>query len=274
MSVLWRTQKKDESDKHDMTIMAAFSDGSISQYILPIGKTIWTHQEDNNGIFCMDQSPDQRYLVTAGSDCSLRLYDSENMDEPTILATLDASEPEHAERVFSVQFLKEDPNIILSGGWDNTIKIFDISQGGPIGHIFGPSLSGDSVDIFEDKMVTGSYRPEDSLQVWDWKKNEKVQTIDWEYGTNYSDNAYLNFARFNKTGKLIVAGGKNQEVKTFVKTINQDTLQEEPNFSMHMRQGNFGESVYCCRFMNNADSFAVGCGDGTVKIFNVTTTYH
>lgn len=34
--------------------------------------------------------------------------------------------PGHSNRVFSVKFDKDDENLLVSGGWDNTIQIWDL----------------------------------------------------------------------------------------------------------------------------------------------------
>ena len=53
----------------------------------------------------------------------------------------------HSNRVFSVKFHPEDPNVLLSGGWDNTIQIWDLRTGFSERSIYGPHLAGDSLDI-------------------------------------------------------------------------------------------------------------------------------
>jgi WD40 repeat protein len=32
----------------------------------------------------------------------------------------------HINRVFAVKFDKEDENLLISGGWDNNIKVWDL----------------------------------------------------------------------------------------------------------------------------------------------------
>jgi len=35
------------------------------------------------------------------------------------------SAPGHSNRIFCVKFHPNDPNVLLSGGWDTTIQIWD-----------------------------------------------------------------------------------------------------------------------------------------------------
>ncbi len=68
--------------------------------------------------------------------------------------------PGHSNRIFCVKFNPYDPNKIASGGWDNTIQIYDIRKKGPIASIYGPHICGDAIDFKNDgfTLLTGSYR--------------------------------------------------------------------------------------------------------------------
>jgi COMPASS component SWD3 len=35
-------------------------------------------------------------------------------------------EPGHSNRIFSVKFDKEEENLLISGGWDRSVKVWDI----------------------------------------------------------------------------------------------------------------------------------------------------
>ncbi|RHY34961.1 hypothetical protein DYB32_000530 [Aphanomyces invadans] len=89
----------------------------------------------------------------------------------------------HSNRVFSVKFHPLDENTIISGGWDNTIQIWDTRVGHSVRGIYGPhiagaahvqitnlpdglDLTGDAIDInAKNEILTGSWRPENPLEV-------------------------------------------------------------------------------------------------------------
>lgn len=48
--------------------------------------------------------------------------------------------------MFSVKFVHDNPNILMSGGWDSNLLIWDMRVGESVGSLFGPNLSGDSID--------------------------------------------------------------------------------------------------------------------------------
>lgn len=49
------------------------------------------------------------------------------------------------------------PKVLLTGGWDNTIQFWDMRVGHSVKSIFGPHLSGDSLDVCGDEILTGSW---------------------------------------------------------------------------------------------------------------------
>lgn len=47
--------------------------------------------------------------------------------------------------------------VLLTGGWDNTVQFWDMRVGHSVRSIFGPHLSGDSLDVCGDEILTGSW---------------------------------------------------------------------------------------------------------------------
>lgn len=74
--------------------------------------------------------------------------------------------PGHQNRIFSLKCHPNDNNILVTAGWDRSIKIYDIRDKAPIASIGGSAVSGDSLDIFDDMVVVGSYRNKDIMQMY------------------------------------------------------------------------------------------------------------
>jgi len=47
--------------------------------------------------------------------------------------------------------------MIYSGGWDKIVSVFDMRTTKPVAHITGPLIYGDTLDIKNGVIVTGSY---------------------------------------------------------------------------------------------------------------------
>ena len=103
----------------------------------------------------------------------------------------------HSNRVFAVCFHPLELDIILSGGWDNTIQIWDARVSGA-GHgavrsLFGAHLCGDALQVSPDGnyVISGSWRPDDALQVWDFRSGRLVSSIPF-LRSNSEVKPYLN----------------------------------------------------------------------------------
>jgi COMPASS component SWD3 len=69
-------------------------------------------------------------------------------------------EPGHSNRIQCVKYDKEDQNLLVSGGWDKTVLVWDIRTGEAVKSIFGPYIGGESLDIHDGIILTGSFQSE------------------------------------------------------------------------------------------------------------------
>jgi WD40 repeat protein len=61
--------------------------------------------------------------------------------------------PGHSSRVYCAKFDKEYPNLVLTGGWDYRVILWDLREGKPVNSIFGPLICGDGIDICEEVII-------------------------------------------------------------------------------------------------------------------------
>lgn len=86
----------------------------------------------------------------------------------------------HGNRIFSVKFF--DDNTLISGGWDSVIHIWDLRKGKSADSFYGPHIAGDSIDLKDNNILTGCYATKNQIQVWDMRKKDKIEEIDWSCG--------------------------------------------------------------------------------------------
>jgi len=107
-------------------------------------------------------------------------------------------------------------NIILSGGWDNTIQIWDARIGQSVRSIYGPHICGDALDIKNNVILSGSWSPKDALQLWDFGSGKLIQNIKWNRSDENTAPQMLYAASFSPDGNFIAAGGSgDNEGKVF-----------------------------------------------------------
>lgn len=126
----------------------------------------------------------------------------------------------HSNRVFSLKFFPEDDNTIVSGGWDNTLQIWDLRAGHSVRGIYGPHLAGDAIDINgRNEILTGSWRPESPLELWDFGSGKRLCVVPWNQSSVRAEPCFLYAAQFSKGpngAQLIAAGGSgSNEAKVF-----------------------------------------------------------
>lgn len=120
-------------------------------------------------------------MATAGKDKYIRLYD-EQTKSIVLKMKENGDMPGHSNRIFCVRFDPLNSNMLASGGWDNTVQIYDIRKKGTTGSIYGPHVCGDAIDYYNDgfTLLTGSYRQENVLELWDLRKMKKFRDIAWD----------------------------------------------------------------------------------------------
>jgi WD40 repeat protein len=121
------------------------------------GKCLHSIEDEGNQVYAMDYNAEGAKFVTAGKDTCLRVYDEATK---SLLLTMKGgmgysikSTPGHSNRIFTCKFHPNDENIVLSGGWDNTVQLWDLRIGYAVRSIYGPHICGDSLDIIDNQVA-------------------------------------------------------------------------------------------------------------------------
>lgn len=87
--------------------------------------------------------------------------------------------PNHTNRIFSVKGFKNDANLFFSGGWDGSVRIWDVRVGeAPVRKFGGPMVSADSLDLKNNVLLSGNYATQDIVQFWDFTTGALIKTLD------------------------------------------------------------------------------------------------
>jgi len=132
------------------------------------GNVLGRVEEPGNKIHNVVVRQDGLSFATCGSDLAVRVYDDHTNK---LTATLDHGDgintTGHSNSVFGLAWKPDDPNVLVSGGWDHTVLIWDLRVRRSVRSIYGPYVCGDSLDVKGDTILTGSWRHTNPLQLWD-----------------------------------------------------------------------------------------------------------
>lgn len=110
-------------------------------------------------------------------------------------------------RIFSLRCHPKNNNICVTGGWDGMMKIYDLRQKCPIASIGGFYGCGDSIDLFDDMIVTGSTRNQEVMQMFSLSQMSLVHTWDFNKYSKDRNTGHVLATRISKDGNFIFAGG-------------------------------------------------------------------
>lgn len=213
--VCWRPEAPDAPLRTRGILVSASTDGIIRQWHVQSGRCLheFGEKDKTKQFFCADYSHDGAMLVAGGLE-ELWLFDEETRKQMACMKGGDGVETAgHSNRVYAARFA---PNgMVVSAGWDSTVQFWDMRVGHAVRSIFGPEVSGDALDLSADgtRVLTGSHRGEDQLEIWDFDSGKRVEILPWRRHCADQNIApcFVFAARFLPPGpsgeQRVVAGG-------------------------------------------------------------------
>ena len=156
-------------------------------------------------------------------------------------------------RIYSILSHQNDENLVFTGSWDNTVILWDIRASNAAMVFGGPNISGDSIDMRENYLLTGAWRHKQPIEIWDIRKGDVVR------GTEWDNNDYCNIysAKFCQGNGYVVAGGAEfPAIKVFSNDLKPIT-----------RLGFFSQSVNSVAITNDGNLIVAADQSGSCQAF-------
>jgi COMPASS component SWD3 len=177
--------------------------------------------------------------------------------------------PGHKSRINSVCFHKNDStgnysNLLVSGGWDQRVVIYDIRTNKICATIFGPYICGDSIDMKDHVLLTGSFYTDSNIELWDLRNYKLLDSLDL---SKNELNVNIYAAQFSKLAgsNLIAIGSSNSNC---FRLYDVDLKEREKNIGMHsyMSTRYLEKPCYTLDFAKITGLVAFSGGDGKIRI--------
>lgn len=139
-------------------LIAVNSHGDLKHYHTTSGKVLNQTDPLNVGEYFLtcDYRPDGKAFLAAGNHGLVHVFDEQTRELTVTLQGGGTGHPGHSNRVVCAKYVPDDPNLIVSGGWDETVLIWDVRAGVVARKpITGVKICGDSIDIHDGFILTG-----------------------------------------------------------------------------------------------------------------------
>lgn len=162
-------------------------------------KSLFGHYPSILGrVFTVAFSPDNKILVSAGTDSHIKIWDVKGGGE---IGTLNG----HSSAVKCIKF-SPDGEIIASGDGHGIIKFWKLRTRKEIFSIKASSLPINSLAFSPDSQTVASGSDDHSINLWNVKTGKAVCAIG-----KHSDA--INSVAFSPDGKIIASAGDDQKIK-------------------------------------------------------------
>ncbi|XP_038060838.1 WD repeat-containing protein 38-like [Patiria miniata] len=216
-SIVFRPYK--EGDKSLNLLLATYASGMVKFWHTATGDCLHTTHEIRQTL-TVAYNKDHSMYITAGSDEKINVYDDKTRKkiftcQPSpSMSVMDG----HRFRVFSLKFHPDKVDEFVSGGWDDTVQFWDVRTEHSNRKICGPHVCGDAIDIdpYHNHIVTGSWRKDYNLQIWDYAKSNLIRTVPQDF-----NNSLLYCAQWLGKDHVLVGGCD----ANMVRVIDRGTLQ-------------------------------------------------
>lgn len=271
-SLRFRPEVKGQQTRH--VLLATYAHGEVRQYHVTSSKFMCSYKTDypnGNRIYASDYRFDGLQIAVAGREHSIKVFDAQTHEVVQTLQGGDGDKSSgHSNQIYSVKFHPTDKTVVLSGGWDDTVQIWDTRIGKSVRSIFGMHVAGDSVDAVGPEILVGAWQDKTPLGIYDLRNCKIIQDVNWGgagHMSTSSDSApsysscWIYSAQFGGKNLIGAGGTKSNEARTFERQGNAVKVAG--------RLSGFANGVSCLTFSPDESQMAVVSQDNLICVCDV-----
>ena len=162
----------------DDYVISVFKDGYILLYDVQSGEIIKMARHLGSNVISAAVDPYGEVFAIGCADGSIRVYDIENMQRTKALVKMTGrGATNQSSIIYDLIYHTEDSNYILSAVGNDRVLFWDTRTGNAERAIVGPHIRGHGIAMYDDRVVTASYRDSKQLEVWDFGTSKRIKEI-------------------------------------------------------------------------------------------------
>ncbi|KAJ7313890.1 hypothetical protein JRQ81_005668 [Phrynocephalus forsythii] len=203
-------------------LLATYSGGTLKLWHVPSRTCVRTLTEDRQTMIASFNPSGSRF-ITGGAGAGIYMYDTQTWEKVQTFQPSDSPNvmDGHTSRVYALTFFPENDERFVSGGWDDTVQFWNIQTTHSIRRISGPHVCGDAVSIDKSgtQLLTGSWRRNNTLQIWDAETGAKIMDIP----EDFRGHSQIYTCHFLGLDHIIAGGSRNNLCRLIDRRILMST---------------------------------------------------
>ncbi|KAI7729646.1 hypothetical protein M8C21_025209 [Ambrosia artemisiifolia] len=245
-------------------------DSELRLWDLNTGSTARRFVGHTNDVISVAFSIDNRQIVSASRDRTIKLWNTLGECKYTIQDCGNGNSDGHSDWVSCVKF---SPNVneptIVSGSWDKTVKIWNLSNCKVKATLSGHSGNVNSVAVSPDGSLCASGGKDGGILLWDLSEGKRLYSLDAGAVVNglcFSPNRYWLCAATVASVKIW-----DLESKSVVCELKVDLKMESEMAVDGDGAQNKNKVIYCTSLSWSADGSTLFTGytDGVIRVWGV-----
>jgi WD40 repeat protein len=233
-------------------IINSNSNGQIVFSDLSQGKLLEKLSVSESAINSLVVVPQENLLITAGDEPTIKIWQIGNLEQvPTL--TLKNTLIGHTDTI-SALAMSSDRQLLVSGSWDKTVRIWRISTGELLKTLVGHDILISAIAITTDGKTIISGSKDGVIKFWDVGTGKNWQTLT-------SQSLGVLSLAVSQDNQVLVSGHANGQVNIWSIT-NGQLLR---NLSAHR------DGVWAIQFSADQQTVMTGSWDKTIKLWDAQT---